>query len=113
MRLLHYLISNEESEIQKWTNNTDQWTWQYFQFLECRPLERKISIIKPTWSICDLHKLSPQVVKASTFSLYADDTSPTLQSEDISQLNETINDDLTRLDLWMQGNKLPLNVSKS
>ena len=55
----------------------------------------------------------PQVVKTSTVSRYADDTSLTLQSQDISQLNETINDDLRRLDLWMQGNKLCLNVSKT
>ena len=53
------------------------------------------------------------IVKASTVSMYADDTSLTLQSQDISQLNETINDDLRRLDLWMQGNKLSLNVSKT
>ena len=54
-----------------------------------------------------------QVVKTSTVSMYADDTSLTLQSQDISQLNETINDDLRRLDLWMQGSKLSLNVSKT
>ena len=45
--------------------------------------------------------------------MYADYTSLTLQSQDISQLNETINDDLRRLDLWIQGNKLSLNVSKT
>ena len=55
----------------------------------------------------------PQVVKASTVSMYADVTSLALKSQDISQLNETINDDLRRLDSWMQGNKLSLNVSKT
>ena len=45
--------------------------------------------------------------------MYAHDTSFTLQSQHISQLNETINDDLRRLDLWMQGSKLSLNVSKT
>ena len=55
----------------------------------------------------------PKVVKASTVSMYADDTSLTLQSQDISQLNETINDELRWIDLWMQGNKLSLNVSKT
>jgi len=54
----------------------------------------------------------PQVVKASTVSIYADETSLTFQSEDISQLDETINDHLKRLDLCMQGNRLSLNVSK-
>ena len=29
------------------------------------------------------------------------------------KLNEAINDDLKHLDLWMQGNKLSLNVSKT
>ena len=55
----------------------------------------------------------PQVVKAFNVSMYADDTSLTLQSQDISQLNETINDDLRSLHLWMRGYKLSLNVSKT
>ena len=55
----------------------------------------------------------PEVVNASTVSLYADDTSLTFQSQDISQLNEIINDDLKHLDLWIQGNTLSLNVSKT
>ena len=54
-----------------------------------------------------------EVVNISTVSMYADDTSLTFQSKDISQLNETINDDLKHLNLWMQGNKLSLNVSKT
>ena len=55
----------------------------------------------------------PQVVNASTVSKCADDTSLTFQSQDISKLNETINDDPRRLYLWMQRNKLSLNVSKT
>ena len=43
----------------------------------------------------------PKVVNASTVSMYADDTSLTFQSQEISQLNETINDDLKQLDVWM------------
>ena len=42
-----------------------------------------------------------------------DDASFTFQSQDISQLNQTINDDLKHLVLWMQGSKLSLNVSKT
>ena len=55
----------------------------------------------------------PEVANTSPVSMYADDKSLTFQSQDISQLNETINDDLKRLKLWMQGNKLQLNVSKT
>ena len=40
--------------------------------------------------------------------LYVDNTGLTLQSKDISHIKETVNDDLKRLDLWMQGNKLSL-----
>ena len=43
----------------------------------------------------------PTVVFASTAAMYADDTSLTLQSKDISQINDAINDYLKRLDLWM------------
>ena len=50
----------------------------------------------------------PEVINAPAVSLYADDTSLTFQSQDISQLNEIINDDLKHLDLWIQGNKLSL-----
>ena len=45
--------------------------------------------------------------------MYTDDTSRTFQSQDISQLDQTINDDLKHLDLWMQGNKLLLSVSRT
>ena len=55
----------------------------------------------------------PEVVNASIVSMYADDTSLTIQSQDISQLSETINDDLKYLDLSMLGNTLSLNVSKT
>ena len=41
----------------------------------------------------------PKVVNASTVFMYADDTSLTFQSKGISQLNQTINDDLKHLDL--------------
>ena len=45
--------------------------------------------------------------------MYADDTSHTFQSQDISQLNQSINGDFKHLDLWMQGNKLSLNASNN
>ena len=53
----------------------------------------------------------PSAVQSSTVSMYADDTSLSLKSKDISQLNEAINADL--IDSWLKGNKLSLNVSKT
>ena len=45
--------------------------------------------------------------------MYADDTSLCYQSSDINELNEAINNDLKQLDIWLQGNKLSLNVAKT
>ena len=55
----------------------------------------------------------PQAVQNSTVSMYADDTSLCYQSSDIDELNEAINNDLKQLDIWLQGNKLSLNVAKT
>ena len=43
--------------------------------------------------------------------MYADETSLCLNSRDISQLNEDINNDLEHFDLWL--NKLSVNVAKT
>ena len=43
----------------------------------------------------------------------ADDTSLCYQSSDVNELNEAVNNDLKQLDIWIQGNKLSLNVAKT
>ena len=43
--------------------------------------------------------------------MYADDTSLSYQSSDVTQLREAINNDLK--ETWQQGNKLALNVEKT
>ena len=55
----------------------------------------------------------PQTVQGSSVTMYADDTSLCHQSHDLTQLNEAINSDLTKLDTWLQGNKLSLKVAKT
>ena len=55
----------------------------------------------------------PQAVQESNVSMYADDTSLCYQSHDLTQLNEAISNDLRKLDSWLQGNKLPLNIAKT
>ena len=55
----------------------------------------------------------PQAVQDSTISMYADDTSLCYQSHDLTRLNQAINSDLQKLDTWLQGNKLSLNVAKT
>ena len=55
----------------------------------------------------------PCIVKNSKVSMYADDTSIYHSSKDIMQLNTALNEELRRLDMWLQGNKLSLNVVKT
>ena len=45
--------------------------------------------------------------------MYADDTSICYHSHDITQLTEAINNDLYKLEKWLEGNKLSLNVVKT
>ena len=45
--------------------------------------------------------------------MYADDTSIYFASNSISEINEAINPDLAALKLWLQGNRLSLNVAKT
>ena len=55
----------------------------------------------------------PQAVQDYTVSMYADDTSLCYQSYDLTRLSEAINSDLRKLDTWLQGNKLSLNIAKT
>ena len=52
-------------------------------------------------------------IKNSKTSMYAHDASIYRCSKDMSQLNKEINDDLEKLDEWLMGNKLSLNVAKT
>lgn len=45
--------------------------------------------------------------------MYADDTSICYHSHEITQLNEAINNDLYKLEKWLEGNTLSLNVVKT
>ena len=45
--------------------------------------------------------------------MYTDDTSIFHSSKDIMQLNTALNEEIWRLDRWLQGNKLSLNVAKT
>ena len=55
----------------------------------------------------------PSSVQSSTVSMYADDTSLCYKSKDLTQLNMAINDDLRKLETWLKGNKISLNVAKT
>ena len=52
-------------------------------------------------------------VKNSTTSMYADETSLCFKSNNLSRLNEALNEDLSCLDAWLISNKLFLTVAKT
>ena len=52
-------------------------------------------------------------IKNSKTSMFADDSSIYRCSTDVPQLNREINEDLEKLDEWLMGNKLSLNVAKT
>ena len=54
-----------------------------------------------------------QAVQGSSVTMYADDASLCRLSHDLIQLNQAVNSDLRKLETWLQGNKLSLNVAKT
>ena len=54
-----------------------------------------------------------RAVQISRMSMLADDACLYHQSNDISLLNEAINEDLSHFDDWLKGNKLSLNAMKN
>ena len=55
----------------------------------------------------------PKVTESCTVAMHADDTGLYYRGASSDHLNETINKDLERLDNWLKGNKLSLNVVKT
>ena len=55
----------------------------------------------------------PLTVQRSSVTMYADGTSLCYQSRDLTQLNEAMNSHLKKLETWLQGNKLSLQVAKT
>ena len=48
-----------------------------------------------------------------SFILFADDTNIFYQHKDINVLIETLNNELKKVNLWLQANKLSLNIKKT
>ena len=53
-----------------------------------------------------------KAVRGSSVTMYADDISLFHHFQDLTELNEAINSDLTKLETWLRGNKLSLHVKK-
>ena len=57
----------------------------------------------------DIYRCSEQL----SFILFADDTNIFYQPKDIKVLMETLNNELKKVNLWLQANKLSLNIKKT
>ena len=55
----------------------------------------------------------PCIVESSKVSMYGGDKSIYHSSKDIAQLNAVLDEELRRLDRWLKGNKLSLNVART
>ena len=55
----------------------------------------------------------PRDIQSSNVSMYADDTSLSCKSKDLTQLIEAVYDDLRNLETWLKGNKISLYVAKT
>ena len=55
----------------------------------------------------------PFALKKGKVTMYADETSISYSSSSLVDIEETLNSELNDLKLWMQGNKLSLNVLKT
>ena len=55
----------------------------------------------------------PFALKKGKVTMYADDTSISYSSSSLVDIDQTLNSELNDLKLWLQGNKLSLNVLKT
>ena len=55
----------------------------------------------------------PCALQSTKMTMYADDTSISYSSKSLAEINEAVNSDLKKLQIWLGGNKLSLNVAKT
>ena len=70
----------------------------------------KAKVLRALGLIKHANKLLPHNAKVT---MYADDNSISYSPKSVAVINSTINDDLSNLKLWLEGNKLSLTVRKT
>ena len=55
----------------------------------------------------------PNISKKLTFFLFADDTNIYYESKNLKEIEKTVNEELKKLSLWLNINRLALNVAKT
>ena len=115
-KLMHYGIRNRElTWFESYLSNRKQFCRVGGMDSETDYIEVGVpqgSCLGPLLFLVYINDL-PSGIHNSTVSMYADDTSLSYKSKDLTQLNEDINDDLRNLETWLKGNKISLNVAKT
>ena len=70
------------------------------------------SVLGPLLFLIYINDL-PNISEKLSFFLFADDTNIYYESTDLKELQITVNDELKKLSLWLNINRLALNVSKT
>ena len=70
------------------------------------------SVLGPLLFLLYINDL-PNISKKLKFYLFADDTNIFYQSNDLDSLQSTVNKELKKLSLWLNANRLALNISKT
>ena len=67
------------------------------------------SVLGPLLFLIDINDLS-NISKVLNFYLFADDTNIYYESDSLQELEKTINKELNKLNLWLNVNRLSLNI---
>ena len=55
----------------------------------------------------------PCALQSTKVTMYADNTNISYSSKSVAEINEAVNSDLKRLQIWLGGNKISLNFAKT
>ena len=70
------------------------------------------SVLGPLLFLIYINDL-PNISKKLTFFLFADDTNIYYESKNLKEIEKTVNEELKKLSLWLNINRLALNVAKT
>ena len=66
-----------------------------------------------TFAVSYLYKWLVKILKNLTFFLFADDTNIYYESQDLTEIQKTVNKELKKVRKWLDSNRLALNISET